>query len=410
MKYGIKDKPPFGQLVLFSLQMVLSCFTATALIGQICNVPLSGAFVGSGLATIVYLIATKFESSMYISNSGAFVSPVLIALQLGGATAVAIGGAIACIVYCIFGFIFMKIDVSHIYKVLPKVLIGSITVVIGITLMSFIPSYIGDTGNVGMFIALITVLTIAFVSHYCKGALALFPFLIGTLVGYVVSIPFGLVDFSVFEGISLFTLPDLGFFHWTNIDVSTLPNIIVLFVAFTVSAICECLSDHAVLGNIIGVDLYRKPGLGRIFIGEGLANLVGASSGQLAQCSYGESVSTIGFSKCSSVYSTLGCALFMIALGFIEPVQAFVASIPSCVIGGGTAMVLYGFIANSGIRTLQSVDFNNQKNLIISSVVMSLGISGVIVGNDTFHLSGTALALIAGIILNFILKENLTET
>lgn len=405
MKYGIKDKPPFGQLVLFSLQMMLSCFTATALIGQICNVPLSGAFVGSGLATIVYLIATKFESSMYISNSGAFVSPVLIALQLGGATAVAIGGAIACIVYCIFGFIFMKIDVSHIYKVLPKVLIGSITVVIGITLMSFIPSYIGDTGNVGMFIALITVLTIAFVSHYCKGALALFPFLIGTLVGYVVSIPFGLVDFSVFEEISLFTLPDLGFFHWTNIDVSTLPNIIVLFVAFTVSAICECLSDHAVLGNIIGVDLYRKPGLGRIFIGEGLANLVGASSGQLAQCSYGESVSTIGFSKCSSVYSTLGCALFMIALGFIEPVQAFVASIPSCVIGGGTAMVLYGFIANSGIRTLQSVDFNNQKNLIISSVVMSLGISGVIVGNDTFHLSGTALALIAGIILNFVLKE-----
>ena len=405
MKYGIKDKPPFGQLVLFSLQMMLSCFTATALIGQICNVPLSGAFVGSGLATIVYLITTKFESSMYISNSGAFVSPVLIALQLGGATAVAIGGSIACVVYCIFGFIFMKIDVSHIYKVLPKVLIGSITVVIGITLMSFIPSYIGDTGNVGMFIALITVLTIAFVSHYCKGALALFPFLIGTLVGYVVSIPFGLVDFSVFEGISLFTLPDIGFFHWTNIDVSILPNIIILFVAFTVSAICECLSDHAVLGNIIGVDLYRKPGLGRIFIGEGLANLVGASSGQLAQCSYGESVSTIGFSKCSSVYSTLGCALFMIALGFVEPVQAFVASIPSCVIGGGTAMVLYGFIANSGIRTLQSVDFNNQKNLIISSVVMSLGISGVIVGNDTFHLSGTALALIAGIILNFILKE-----
>lgn len=410
MKYGIKDKPPFGQLVLFSLQMMLSCFTATALIGQICNVPLSGAFVGSGLATIVYLIATKFESSMYISNSGAFVSPVLIALQLGGATAVAIGGAVACVVYCIFGFVFMKIDVNHIYKVLPKVLIGSITVVIGITLMSFIPSYIGNTGNVGMFIALITVLTIAFVSHYCKGALALFPFLIGTLVGYVVSIPFGLVDFSVFEGISLFTLPDLGFFHWTNIDVSILPNIIVLFVAFTVSAICECLSDHAVLGNIIGVDLYRKPGLGRIFVGEGLANLVGASSGQLAQCSYGESLSTIGFSKCGSVYSTLGCALFMIALGFIEPVQAFVASIPSCVIGGGTAMVLYGFIANSGIRTLQSVDFSNQKNLIISSVVMSLGISGVVLGTDTFHLSGTALALIVGIVLNFILKENLTET
>ena len=409
MIYGIGDKPPFGKLLLFSLQLMLSCFTATALIGQICNVPLSGAFIGSGLATIVYLIITKFQSPMYVSNSGAFVSPVLIALQLGGATAVTIGGLVACIVYCIFGFIFIKIDVRHIYKVLPKVLIGSITIVIGITLMGFIPSYIGDTGNVGIFIALITALAIAFASHYFRGTLALFPFLIGTLVGYIISIPFGLVDFSVFEDINFFTFPDLGFFHWKTPDITIIPNIIILFVAFTVSAICECLSDHAVLGNIIDVDLYKKPGLGRIFIGEGVANLIGASSGQLCQCSYGESVSTIGFSKCASVYATLGCAIFMISLGFIEPVQAFIASIPSCVIGGGTAMVLYGFIANSGIRTLQAVDFSNQKNLIISSIVLSLGISGITIGNDIFQLSGTALALIVGIVLNFILKEKLTK-
>lgn len=409
MIYGISDRPPFGKLVLFALQMMLSCFTATALIGQICNVPLSGAFVGSGLATIVYLIITGFKSPMYLSNSGAFVSPVLIALQLGGATAVAVGGLVACLVYCIFGLIFMKIDVNHIYKVLPKVVIGSITVVIGITLMSFIPSYIGDAGNVGIFIALITALSIALASHYLKGTLALFPFLIGTVIGYLISIPFGLVDFSVFNGIGLLTLPDLGFLHWSKLNTDVILNIIVLFIAFTISAICECLSDHAVLGNIIGVDLYRKPGLGRIFIGEGVANLVGSASGQLCQCSYGESVSTIGFSKCGSVWATLGCAILMIALGFIEPVQAFVASIPSCVIGGGTAMVLYGFIANSGIRTLQSVDFNNQKNLIISSVVLSLGISGIAVGGDDFSLSGTALALIAGILLNLILKENSTN-
>ena len=180
---------------------MLSCFTATALIGQVCGVPLSGAFLGAGLATIVYMVCTKGKSPMFISNSGAFVAPVVAALAAGGYTAVAIGGAVACIVYTIFGLIFYKIDVKYLYKFIPKVLIGSVTIVIGINLMGFIPGYIGDTGNLGLGIALITVLAIALSSHYFKGALSMFPFLIGTLVGYVVAIPFGLVDFSKFEGI-----------------------------------------------------------------------------------------------------------------------------------------------------------------------------------------------------------------
>ena len=384
---------------------MLSCFTATALIGQVCGVPLSGAFLGAGLATIVYMICTKGKSPMFISNSGAFVAPVLAALAAGGYTAVAIGGAVACIVYTIFGLIFYKIDVKYLYKFMPKVLIGSVTIVIGINLMGFIPGYIGDTGNLGLGIALITVLAIALSSHYFKGALSMFPFLIGTLVGYVVAIPFGLVDFSKFEGIHLFTLPTIAFMHWEHVEFSAMIPIIVMYIAFTVSAICECLSDHAALGNIVGRDLYKEPGLGRIFVGEGAANLATSCFGGLGACSYGESVGTIGFSKCGATVVTFAAALMMMALGFLEPIQAFIASIPSCVIGGGTACVLYGFISSSGIKLLKDVDLNVQKNLIICSVVLSLGISGVVFNSGDFSLSGTALALIAGVILNLILRD-----
>ena len=95
----------------------------------------------------------------------------------------------------------------------------------------------------------------------------------------------------------------------------------------------------------------------------------------------------------------------MISLGFLEPVQAFIASIPSCVIGGGTACVLYGFISSSGIKLLKDVDLNNSKNLILVSVILAVGISGIVIGNDVFSLSGTALALIIGIILNLVLQE-----
>lgn len=407
MIYNVKDKLPFNKLILFSVQMMLSVFTATALIAQVCGVPLSGALIGAGLATIIYCVITKFESPMFISNSGAFVAPIMTALAVGGYTSVAIGGLVSAIVYTIFGLIFTKISVDKIYKFMPKALIGSITVVIGINLMGFISGYIGDTGNIGLMIALITVIAIALSAHYLKGTLSLFPFLIGTLIGYCVAIPFGLVDFTKFNGIHLFNVPDFAFMNWTAIDWTTTLSVVIIFIAFTISAICEALSDHAALSGIIGKDLYKNPGLSRIFIGEGAANLVGTVVGGLGQCSYGESVGTIGFSRCASIYATIGSAIILIFMGFLEPVQAFIASIPSCVIGGGTACVLYGFISSSGIKMLQQIDLNDQKNLIICSVVMSIGISGVAINYPSlsFSLSGTALALIVGIILNLILKD-----
>lgn len=405
MIYNVHDKLPINKLLLFALQIMLSCFTATALIAQICGVSLSGAFVGAGLATVVYQLITRTESPMFISNSGAFVAPVLAALAAGGYMAVAVGGLTACVVYTIFGIIFHKISINNLYKFMPKALIGSITIVIGINLMGFITGYIGDTGNIGVAIALITVLAIALSNHYLKGIWSMFPFLIGTLIGYIVAIPFGLVDFSKFAGIHFFTLPDFAFTKWTSVEFTTLIPIIIMYIAFTISAICECLSDHAALGNIIGVDLYQKPGLSRIFIGEGAANLASSCFGGLGACSYGESVGTIGFSRCASSMVTFIAALMMILLGFIEPIQAFIASIPSCVIGGGTACVLYGFISSSGIKLLKDVDLNNSKNLILVSVILAIGISGITIGGSVFSLSGTALALVIGIILNLMLKE-----
>ena len=121
---------------------MLSVFVATTLIANICGVAVSGALVGAGLATIIYLIVTGFKSPMFISNSGAFVAPVMAALALGGYTAVAIGGLTTCLVYCIFGIIFTHIPVEKIYKVFPPALIGAVTVVIGINLMPFILSYV----------------------------------------------------------------------------------------------------------------------------------------------------------------------------------------------------------------------------------------------------------------------------
>ena len=417
MIYGINDKIPFNKLIMFAIQLVLSVFVATVLIANICGVAVSGALVGAGLSTLVYLLITGFKSPMFVSSSGAFVAPVMIALAAGGYTAVAIGGLVTCVIYTIFGLIFTKIPVEKIYKVFPHALIGAITVVIGVNLMPFILSYVqinGVTNMWGVSVAFITMFAIAVISHYAKGIWQILPFLVGTLIGYIYAIiltltgVYEIVDFSVFANLKIFNVPDFAFLHWTSVEFTTVLPVIVIYIAYTISAMMECLSDHAALGGIIGVDLYKQPGLGRLFIGEGAANIVGTSIGGLGICSYGEGVACVGFSKVASTSVTAGAAVILILLGFLAPVQAFIASIPSCVFAGA-AIILYGFIACSGIKMLQKTDLNIQKNLIIVSTVLSLGISGLVVGGETMSLSATGLALVVGIILNLVLKERKNE-
>lgn len=410
MIYGIKDKPPVGKLILFAFQMVLSVFVASVLIANICGVNVSAALVGAGLSTLIYLVFTKAESPMFISNSGAFVAPVLMALAAAGYTGVFVGGITTFVIYTIFGIIFSRVPVENIYKVFPPALIGAVTCVIGINLMGFIPTYLGETGQWGMVVALITMLVIALLSHYAKGMAKILPFLVGILIGYAAAAILTLtgvvqlVDFSVFSGMKLFIMPEFAFTKFTAVSWSTLLPIIVVYIAFTISAMMECLSDHAALGGIIGVDLYKKPGLHRIFVGEGMANIASSLFGGLGACSYGEGVACVGFSRVSSTLVTGTAAIILALLGFIGPIQAFIASIPSCVFAGA-AVVLYGFIACSGVKMLQKTNLNIQKNLVIVSSVLSLGISSVVLGGSTFSISGTALALVVGIILNLILKE-----
>ena len=413
MIYNVHDRPPLGKLLLFSLQLLLSVFVATVLIASICGVPAGGALFGAGLATLVYLCITGYESPMFISNSGAFVAPVLMALAAGGYPAVALGGLTTCVVYCLFGLFFTKIPVDSIYKIFPKALIGAVTMVIGITLMGFIGTYVqigGETNLWGVVIALFTAIVIAVTSHYAKGIARILPFLLGTLAGYIFAVILTLtgvcpiVDFSIFQNLKLLAMPDSALAHWLSVPMSRLVSVIPVYIAFTVSAMMECLSDHAALGGIIGKDLYRDPGLSRIFVGEGLANVMSSLFGGLGACSYGEGVACVGYSRVASSLVTGTAAVMMMLLAFIQPVQAFIQSIPSCVFGGA-AIVLYGFIACSGVKMLQQTDLNNQKNLIMVSSVLSLGISGLAVGGTSFALSGTALALVFGIILNLALKE-----
>lgn len=425
MLYGINDKLPAKRLVVAALQQVIACFVATILIPQICGVPIAPAMVGAGLGTIIYQLFTRGQSPMFISSSGAFVAAVLGALALGTApnfTAVAIGGVIVGIIYCIVGIAINHFGTDWVNKLLPPVVIGPVVAVIGLNLATFLPTYFQVNGQyslIGLGFGMLTLVVTALISHYGKGFIRNLPFLFSILIVYVIAsittaihdIP--VVNFAAFDDVNLIHIPDFSFFHidFSNFNWHLLPQILLLFVPLSLVTIAEHISDHKALSAVIGTDLTQEPGLGNTIVGDGIASTIGCFIGALPNTSYGESVGTTGFSKICSKYVISLAAVIMAVAGFFGPLQAFLVSIPSCIFGG-CAAVLYGYITLSGIRTIKdsNINLNDNKNVIILASVLTLGVSGVVCNFGVVSFGTTALAMIVGIILNLILKENNYDT
>lgn len=418
--YSISDKPKtIKEWILYALQQVLSVFVATVLIANICGTPVDACLLGGCFGTLLYQFITKFRSPMFISSCGATVSAVCGALAIGTSghnyLAVAIGGLIIFLVYALFAGLIKLRGKSIIDKILPPIIIGPITMVIGINLAAFISTYVqvnGTHSNWGIIIALFTMGIVALTSHYFKGFWKTIPFLLGLIGGYALSLIITLlgimpiVDLSVFNNIKIFTLPDFSFMHWdfNGLSLDTIGQVALMFIPVALCSLCEHYSDHKVLSNIIGVDLTNEPGLHRTLLGDGAASWLGTMLCGLPNTSYGESIATTGFSKVASTAIITLAAIILGALSFFGPVQAAIASIPSCVFGG-CAMVLYGYIFASGLKTLMrsKIDLEQNKNLLIVSVILTIGVSGIWLLHESF--AGVSLAIIAGIILNLILKE-----
>lgn len=421
--YNIHESPKtVKEWLLYALQQLMAVFVATVLIATICGTPISSCFLGGAIGTIIYQLITRFKSPMFISNSGATVSAVIGALALSADgqnyLMVFIGGLVIAAIYCAMAMIIKYKGISAINKIFPPTIVGAVTVVIGLNLAGFIPTYIQVGGSYslwGAFVAIETMIVIAVSSHYFKGFLKTIPFLIGLVFGYVVCLILDLcgvdmINWAAFESIKWY--PDLAFLHWRAIDFSwsNLGQTVLLFAPVAICALLEHYSDHKVLSNIIGTDLTAEPGLDKTLIGDGIASAVGTALCGLPNTSYGESIATTGFSRVASVKVVTLAAAIMFLLAFVGPLQAVIQSIPSCVFGG-CAMILYGYIACSGLKTIirSKVDLEDNKNLIVVSVILTTGVGGMFLQFGSFQMAGVALSMILGVILNLILKSRKVE-
>ena len=400
----VHEKPKAMQWVMLSLQHVLAMFGATVLVPILTGLPISCALIGSGIGTLFYLFVTKGKSPVYLGSSFAYIAPISSALALGVATgdnhnygAVMGGLMMVGAVYTVIALIIKFIGTNWINKLLPPVVVGSVIMVIGLSLAGSAVSMASEH----VIVALITLATCIFVSTFCKGILKLLPIFSGIVVGYLSAIGFGLVDFTPVLEASWFEIPNFAFLH--SNPVFSL-EVAMIMIPVAIVTITEHIGDHLTLGSIIGKDLTKM--LHRTLIGDGVATAIGGLLGAPANTTYGENTGVIGLTKVASVYVIALAGIIATALGFIGKFTALIQTIPNPVIGG-MSLLLYGIIASSGMRVLinNRVDLNKQRNLIICSVILVAGIGGLAVSVGQITLSGMALCAIIGIVLNLILPH-----
>lgn len=423
--YNVEDRPRFSECIVFAFQQLLAIIAATiavpAIVGN--GMTASAALFGAGVGTLTYQIATKFRSPVFLGSSFAFLGSMFAAFA--GAASVSIGyfglivGAVfAGLVYVALALIVKFVGVEWINKLMPPVIIGPIVAIIGLSLAGNAVGDMLSEGYLGFICALVTLFTVILCSVYGSKKLKLIPFIVGISAGYVVALFMSLagkpiIDLAVFKNMdSIFGMPQFSFVNAADgIKGITGTYVLSIFfayapVAFVVFA--EHLADHKNLSTIIGRDLTVDPGLHRTLMGDGIGSMIGAFFGGCPNTTYGESIGCVAITGNASVITISTAAILAIIVSFIKPLMVILDSIPACVMGG-VCMTLYGFIAVSGLKMLQPVDLNDNKNLFTASVILIAGVGGLSLSFTTgfgdITITTVACALILGIITNLITKK-----
>lgn len=452
--YDVNDKPKFGQLIVFAIQQLLAIMAATLVVPVITNsttgseMSSAAALFGAGVGTLVYVAFTKKKSPVFLGSSFAFLGSMAAAFAGGvsmalGYLGLIIGAVLAGLVYVVIALVVKFVGVKWVNKLMPAVVIGPTVAIIGLSLAGnaisdltkgsvVIDEVAVASPLVTILCGIITLLVTCVSSVYGKKTGKLIPFIFGILAGYASAAIFTVIgnvtntpalmvtNFTPLTELfangvtvnSFFSVPDFTFLSAVDgikeITPTYLISLLVAYVPVAFVVFAEHIADHKNISTIIEKDLLVDPGLARTLLGDGVGSMVGAIFGGCPNTTYGESVGCVAITRNASVYTIIAAAILAMVISFISPFVAFVNSIPSCVMGG-VCMALYGFIAVSGLKMVQKVDLEDNRNLFVVSTILISGIGGLTVTFGKVTITSIACALILGIIVNVVLSKKKPE-
>ena len=409
----VNEKIPLVKAIPLSIQHLFAMFGSSVLVPLLFNIDPTTVLFFNGIGTLLYAFITKRKIPAYLGSSFAFISPVLLLYGQGYDFQTIQGGFVLVgVVFSIIAIIVGYIGIGWINKLFPPAAMGAIITLIGLELASTAADMAGfpvggsnsPTLNVSwVIVAMVTLVTVILCNVLLRGFLKVIPLLIGVIVGYIISCFMGIVDFSLVSNASFFVLPNIKIAHF-NI------NAILTILPATFVVIAEHVGHLKVTSSIVGKDFLEDPGLHRSLLGDGLSTIVSGMFGSVPTTTYGENIGVMALTKIYSVYIICGAGLISIILGFSGKMSALIRTIPTPVIGG-VSFLLFGTIAVSGLRTLieEKVDFSKSRNLILSSVIFIVGLSGIKLTMGSFEIKGMGLATIVAIVLNlsFIIFDKL---
>ncbi|OJG98033.1 uracil-xanthine permease [Enterococcus termitis] len=405
----INDRPKTAHWIGLSLQHLFTMFGATVLVPILVDIDPGIALVSSGLGTMVYLFVTKGKIPAYLGSSFAFIAAMQMLMKSDGYPAIAQGAITTGLVYLIVSLIIKKIGSDWLDKILPPIVVGPVVMVIGLGLAS-------NAANNAMFndgeydfkyiaVALLTLGLTIFYNMFFKGFLGLIPILLGIVSGYLIALAFGIVDVEPIKEAAWFAMPNFEI-PFVQYQPKLHLNAITTMAPIAFVTMTEHIGHLMVLNKLTKRNFFQDPGLSKTLMGDGAAQIVAGLVGGPPVTSYGENIGVLAITRVHSVFVIGGAAVFAVGLGFVGKLSAIILSIPGPVISG-ISFVLFGVIAASGLKILidNQINFDKKKNLLIASVILVIGIGGLVFKLNTFELSSMALATVLGIILNLILPE-----
>ena len=398
----VDERLPFLQTLPLSLQHLFAMFGATVLVPILFKVDPATILLFNGIGTLLYLFICKGKIPAYLGSSFAFISPVFVVLPQFGYGAVLGGFFAAGLIFTLVALLIRLVGIRWIDVVFPPAAMGAIVAVIGLELAPVAADMAGLTAKTidpnAIFVSLFTLTVTILGSVLFRGFLAIIPILIGVLAGYGLSFSMGMVNLSNIEKAPWFSFPTLYSpeFHLGAIAV-ILPAALVV--------VAEHIGHLVVTGNIVGKDLTKDPGLDRSLLGNGLSTMLSSLFGSTPNTTYGENIGVLAITKVYSTWVMGGAAILAIILSFIGKLSAAIQSIPVPVMGG-VSLLLFGVIAASGVRMLveSKVDYSRARNLILTSLVLIIGISGASLQFGSINLKGMALATVVAIVASLAFK------
>ncbi|KWZ76693.1 uracil permease [Anaerococcus tetradius] len=400
--YHVDEKVPLKLLLPLSIQHTFAMFGASVLVPILFGINPGIVLLMNGIGTLLFILITKKKAPAYLGSSFAFLAPGTAIIASEGFQYAQGAFIVVGLLGCFLAYIIYKFGIGWIDVVLPPAAMGAVVALIGFELA-------GNTvtgGSIGanlmtdnaskkdFFIFFVTLFTAIIGSVAFKGFFSTIPILISIVVGYIVSILFGMVDFTPVREASLFTLPAFSMPKFSaSAIIAMLPVILVIT--------SEHISHQVVTSNIIDRDLLKEPGLHRSIFADNFSSALSGLVGGVPTTTYGENIGVMAITGVYSVQVIGGAAVISILMAFIGPLAAIIQTIPGDVIGGVT-FLLYGMIGTSGIRLLvdQKVDYSKSMNLVLTSVIFIAGLSGLSVKFGSIHLQGMVLASVVAVLLS----------